>query len=167
MKSVCFIGRGGQGIVFSAEVLARAAFLEGKYVAQLQSYGAEVRGGSVMAYAVIDEKPIDNPFIEDFDLIVLLSHPEEWMYIVSKGKHVISDEPVGIGMAFPFSRLSRNQNLKENSLALGLVSALGYASLDSIEKALPKGKDFEENMRAVRIGFEEAKKLYKSSFQGI
>jgi Pyruvate/2-oxoacid:ferredoxin oxidoreductase gamma subunit len=167
MKSVCFIGRGGQGIVFSAEVLARAAFLKGKYVAQLQSYGAEVRGGSVMAYAVIDEKPIDNPFIEDFDLIVLLSHPEEWMYIVSKGKHVISDEPVGISMAFPFSRLSRDQNLKENSLALGLVSALGYASLEFIEKALPKGKDFEENMRAVKIGFEETKKLYKSSFQGI
>ncbi|MGC8932955.1 MAG: 2-oxoacid:acceptor oxidoreductase family protein [Candidatus Methanodesulfokora sp.] len=165
MRSVCFIGRGGQGVVFSAEVLARAAFLEGKYVAQLQSYGAEVRGGSVMAYVVIDEKPIENPFIEEFDLVVLLSYPEEWKYVVDKGKQVVSDESIGIGTLFPFIRLARERNLKENSIALGLVSAMGYASLEFIEKALPKGKEFEENLRAVKIGFEEAKKLYKSSSQ--
>lgn len=161
MRSVCFIGKGGQGVVFSAEILARAAFLEGKYVAQLQSYGAEVRGGSVMAYTVIDEKPIENPFVEEFDLIVLLSDPAEWRHFVDKGRYVVSDESVGIGRTFPFTKLARERNLRENSLAIGLVSALGYVSLESVEKAIPKGKEFDENIRAIRAGYEEARRLYQ------
>ena len=39
-----FGGSGGQGVVFAALVLGRAAVLDGRNVIQTQAYGAEARG---------------------------------------------------------------------------------------------------------------------------
>ncbi len=43
-------GRGGQGAVTSAELLARAAIDEGKYAQAFPSFGPERRGAPVMAF---------------------------------------------------------------------------------------------------------------------
>ena len=40
-----FAGSGGQGVILCSIILAEAAFLAGKRVAQSQSYGPEARGG--------------------------------------------------------------------------------------------------------------------------
>lgn len=51
-------GRGGQGAVTSAEMLALAAISEGKYAQAFPSFGPERRGAPVVAFCRIDDKPI-------------------------------------------------------------------------------------------------------------
>jgi pyruvate ferredoxin oxidoreductase gamma subunit len=52
-------GRGGQGAVTSAELLAKAAINEGKYAQAFPAFGAERRGAPVLAFdRVSSEAPI-------------------------------------------------------------------------------------------------------------
>jgi pyruvate ferredoxin oxidoreductase gamma subunit len=51
-------GRGGQGNVAAAELLANAAFRDGKYAQAFPSFGAERIGAPVQAFVRIDQKPI-------------------------------------------------------------------------------------------------------------
>jgi pyruvate ferredoxin oxidoreductase gamma subunit len=51
-------GRGGQGAVTFAELLAKAAGLEGKWVQAFPAFGVERRGAPVKAFCRIDSKPI-------------------------------------------------------------------------------------------------------------
>jgi pyruvate ferredoxin oxidoreductase gamma subunit len=52
-------GRGGQGAVTSAELVAQAAINEGKYAQAFPAFGAERRGAPVVAFVRIDSaKPI-------------------------------------------------------------------------------------------------------------
>jgi len=51
-------GRGGQGTVTAAELIAEAAFLDGKFSQAFPSFGIERRGAPVEAYARISDKPI-------------------------------------------------------------------------------------------------------------
>ena len=54
-------GRGGQGAVTSAELLARAAISEGKYAQAFPSFGPERRGAPVVAFNRISgDHPIRN-----------------------------------------------------------------------------------------------------------
>ncbi len=58
MINVRFHGRGGQGVVTSAEVLAISCDLEGKFAQALPSFGPERTGAPVISYCRINEKPI-------------------------------------------------------------------------------------------------------------
>jgi len=58
MIEVRFHGRGGQGAVTAARLLAEAAFLEGKHCQAFSSFGAERRGAPVVAFTRIDSRPI-------------------------------------------------------------------------------------------------------------
>jgi len=58
MKEIRIHGRGGQGGVTAAELLARAAFKEGKWVQAIPFFGAERRGAPVKAFARIADEPI-------------------------------------------------------------------------------------------------------------
>lgn len=51
-------GRGGQGNVVAAYLLASAAFEMGRYCQAFPNFGAERRGAPVMAFVRIDAKPI-------------------------------------------------------------------------------------------------------------
>ncbi len=53
-----FHGRGGQGSVIAAELLARAAFKEGKNVQSFPFFGVERRGAPVTAFTRISDRPI-------------------------------------------------------------------------------------------------------------
>ena len=50
MKEIKVLGRGGQGAVTGAQVLATAAFLEGHWAQTFPQFGAERRGAPVIAY---------------------------------------------------------------------------------------------------------------------
>jgi len=56
MKEIRFHGRGGQGVVTSANLLAIAAFKEGKYCQAFPFFGTERRGAPVVSFARIDTK---------------------------------------------------------------------------------------------------------------
>jgi pyruvate ferredoxin oxidoreductase gamma subunit len=58
MIAIRFHGRGGQGAVTSAELLAQAAIAEGKFAQAFPSFGPERRGAPVLAFARIDSQPI-------------------------------------------------------------------------------------------------------------
>ena len=51
-------GRGGQGVVTAAELIAMAAFAEGKEAQAFPSFGVERTGAPIEAFARIDKKPI-------------------------------------------------------------------------------------------------------------
>ncbi|ABM80523.1 2-oxoacid:acceptor oxidoreductase family protein [Hyperthermus butylicus] len=68
-----FHGRGGQGAVTAAKIVAAAAIMEGRYALAFPEYGAERRGAPVVAYTRIDEEPIleREPILEP-DVVVVL-----------------------------------------------------------------------------------------------
>lgn len=58
IREIRIHGRGGQGSVTAAEVLAHAAFFEGKQVQAFPYFGAERRGAPVKSFARISDEPI-------------------------------------------------------------------------------------------------------------
>ena len=66
-------GRGGQGAVTSAEMLALAAIGTGKYAQAFPSFGPERRGAPVQAFVRVSDKPIRiRGEIRDPDVVVVL-----------------------------------------------------------------------------------------------
>ena len=73
MIEIRFHGRGGQGAVTSAELLALAAIGEGKYAQAFPSFGPERRGAPVVAFCRISEQPIRiRANISEPDIVVVL-----------------------------------------------------------------------------------------------
>ncbi len=73
MIEIRFHGRGGQGAVTAANILASAAFREGKYVQAFPFFGVERRGAPVTAFTRIDDKPIRiKTQIYEPDIVVVL-----------------------------------------------------------------------------------------------
>ncbi len=58
MIEIRFHGRGGQGAVTAAEILAKAVFEEDKYTQSFPSFGVERRGAPVTAFTRISDEPI-------------------------------------------------------------------------------------------------------------
>jgi 2-oxoacid:acceptor oxidoreductase gamma subunit (pyruvate/2-ketoisovalerate family) len=67
-------GRGGQGAVTSAEIMAEAAISEGKFAQAFPSFGPERRGAPVQAYVRIsaDQAIRNRSSITDPDVVVVL-----------------------------------------------------------------------------------------------
>jgi pyruvate ferredoxin oxidoreductase gamma subunit len=72
MFQVRIHGRGGQGVVSGAELLAVAAFLEGRHAQAFPSFGSERMGAPVMAFCRIDDKEVRlrEPVMEPDALII-------------------------------------------------------------------------------------------------
>jgi pyruvate ferredoxin oxidoreductase gamma subunit len=51
-------GRGGQGVVTAAELLAAAAFTEGRHSQAFPSFGSERTGAPVVSFCRLDDRPI-------------------------------------------------------------------------------------------------------------
>lgn len=58
LKEIRIHGRGGQGGVTAAELLAKAAFKEGRWVQAFPFFGAERRGAPIKAFARFADIPI-------------------------------------------------------------------------------------------------------------
>jgi len=73
MIEVRFHGRGGQGSVVASELLARAAFEEGKDIQAFPMFGVERRGAPVTAFTRIDKKVVrDKSKIHKPDVVIVL-----------------------------------------------------------------------------------------------
>jgi pyruvate ferredoxin oxidoreductase gamma subunit len=72
MFQVRFHGRGGQGVVTAAELLAVAAFIEQRHAQAFPSFGSERTGAPVVSFCRIDDKEIRlrEPILEPDALIV-------------------------------------------------------------------------------------------------
>jgi 2-oxoacid:acceptor oxidoreductase gamma subunit (pyruvate/2-ketoisovalerate family) len=60
MKQIRLHGRGGQGVVTAAELIAIAAFADGHKAQAFPSFGVERTGAPIQAFARIDDKFIRN-----------------------------------------------------------------------------------------------------------
>lgn len=56
MKEIRLHGRGGQGAVTAASILAVAAFVDGKYTQAFPAFGVERRGAPVQAFVRVDDE---------------------------------------------------------------------------------------------------------------
>src|ERR1051326_7675281 len=72
MFQVRIHGRGGQGVVTAAELLAVAPFLERRHAQAFPSFGSERTGAPVVSFCRIDDKEIRlrEPILEPDALIV-------------------------------------------------------------------------------------------------
>ncbi len=73
MHEVRFHGRGGQGAVTSAELLAQAAIADGKSAQAFPSFGPERRGAPVIAFARVADAIIRNrTAISEPNIVIVL-----------------------------------------------------------------------------------------------
>lgn len=69
--NVRFAGAGGQGVILSSVLLAKAYGLgEDMNISQTQSYGPEARGGACKAEVVISDEDIDYMKVDDVDVFI-------------------------------------------------------------------------------------------------
>lgn len=75
MKQIRIHGRGGQGVVTAAELIAIAAFAGGKYAQAFPHFGVERSGAPIRSYARISKEPIlTREQIYEPDIIIIQDH---------------------------------------------------------------------------------------------
>jgi 2-oxoacid:acceptor oxidoreductase gamma subunit (pyruvate/2-ketoisovalerate family) len=73
LREIRWHGRGGQGVVTAARLLAAAALLEGKHVQAFPEFGPERMGAPVRAFTRISDTPIHNHSqVYEPDIVVVL-----------------------------------------------------------------------------------------------
>ena len=66
-------GSGGQGVVLAAQILGKAAVLDGKNALQTQAYGAEARGSLSKSEIIISDGKIGFPGVRKPDILVAMN----------------------------------------------------------------------------------------------
>ena len=170
---ITFQGRGGQGVVVSSEILARACFEEGMYPQCFSVFGGERRGASVAAYVRIsDDKiylkcDIDHPnHLVLFDK-TLLSEKEIIEHVVPGGFLLLNaDESFQSGALekYKVGMINALEISKKNGLGAIVNTAILGAyirltqiiSLDTllrvIKEEVPAAID--QNVAAAKEGYE-------------
>ncbi len=176
-------GRGGQGAVTAAVILAKAAIHEGKHAQAYPEFGAERRGAPVRAYTRISDRPIRtrSPILKP-DIVVVLDRslpPSLFLTGLKPRGILILNTPLASDDAasrFGVEGLYRIYTVDATRIALeklgtpivntamvgALAAVTGIVGLESIEWAvgdtLP-GKVAERNIQAVREAFESVSRL--------
>lgn len=175
LKEVRIHGRGGQGAVTAAELLAHAAFMEGMQAQAFPHFGAERRGAPVKAFARVSEEPIfihsqiykpdyvivlDSRLYEIVDVtqglksdgIVIMNTAKKPDEISIKGWRVATVDATGI--AIELNLLVAGLPVVNTSILGGFAKATGEVELDSVLKAIKKtwsGSVEEKNARAAEL----------------
>jgi 2-oxoglutarate ferredoxin oxidoreductase subunit gamma len=71
-EDVLMVGLGGQGVLLSGEILARAAMLTGLEVSWFPAYSPEVRGGEATCTVVLADGPVGSPIVGSPHNLVLM-----------------------------------------------------------------------------------------------
>src|SRR4051794_20428794 len=175
MFEVRIHGRGGQGVVTSAELLALAAFLEGRHAQAFPSFGSERTGAPVVAFCRFDEREIRvrEPIAAPDALIVgdptLLHQVAVFDGLRADGAVLLNSsrgaDELGLGelgarvVTVPATALAREHLGRPlpNAALLGGFSALtGRVALESVVTAIRdrfSGKVGERNAAAAAAAF--------------
>ncbi|MFH1448304.1 MAG: pyruvate ferredoxin oxidoreductase subunit gamma [Candidatus Micrarchaeota archaeon] len=176
MKEIRFHGRGGQGAVTAAELLAVSVGYGGKNSQAFPFFGVERRGAPVMSFCRIDDKAIRiHQNVYEPDVIVVLDSSLD-SAMVSKGlkkggiaiintKQTASETGIKAETIFTVDATAiALKNLGRpivNTAMLGaFAKATGLADLEDIKRAVGerfKASLAEKNAKAVEECFNEVK----------
>ncbi|NHJ40674.1 MAG: pyruvate ferredoxin oxidoreductase [Asgard group archaeon] len=171
-------GRGGQGAVTSAKILAEAAYREGKFVQAFAFYGAERRGAPTETYTRISDSHIKRHSKIYNPTVVTVLDPALPKILFMKG---ISEKTILIinsnkEMEFPSElkckkfwvdatqiaidlQLRIAESYITNTIMAGAVAkATGLVKLESVLEAIKNQLDkriWDKNLKAAERGFKE------------
>jgi 2-oxoacid:acceptor oxidoreductase gamma subunit (pyruvate/2-ketoisovalerate family) len=83
-RELIFTGIGGQGVQLGANILAKAAVLEGKMASVLAIYGGEMRGGPITSTIVFSTGDLEAPPLVAKAWSIIVMHPRYWKNNVDK-----------------------------------------------------------------------------------
>lgn len=172
-------GRGGQGVVTAAELIAIAAFNDNKLAQAFPSFGVERTGAPIEAFARIDSKPIrtrehvyepDILIIQDPTLIgtvdVTKGCDDETIVIIntSKPKNEIKiDLPKDNIFNIDATKIALDtigRNIVNTVILGAFAKATDIFSIESLEKAIKqkfasKGQEItNKNIKAVKLAYK-------------
>lgn len=168
-------GRGGQGSVTAAELLAVAAFLDGNYSQAFPNFGVERRGAPVEAFARISDKKIRlREQIQEPDYLIiqdstLLNGSNNILDGAKNAKGVLinTEKPTWPGIknvtTVPATKIAIEKIGKPfiNTALLGAFAAMsGSVSIQSLKKAINerfKGEIAEANISAMQEAYNFVK----------
>ena len=178
LKEIRIHGRGGQGAVTAAQLLAHAAFLEGKWVQAFPYFGAERRGAPVKAFARISDEPIlVHSQVYNPDYIIVLAPKLHEVVDVTEGLKKDSvivmntrKKPEEIGLkdwriatvdatdiALELDLLVSGLPVVNTSILGAFAKATGEVQLESVLKAIKitwSGSAGEKNAKAAELAYE-------------
>ena len=174
-------GRGGQGVVTAAEMLALAGFMEGHKAQAFPSFGSERTGAPVVAFASLSSveirlrEPIQEPdvvLIQDRTLLESVPvfsglQPEGYVLINSSRspeelglEDLIKQLPKGHVMSVPatnYALESLGRPLPGAGMLAGFAAITGSMKLESVQKAYAvkfAGRIAEANAEIARLAYE-------------
>lgn len=171
-------GRGGQGAVTAAMILAKAAIYEGKYAQAFPEFGAERRGAPVKAYTKVSDKPIHSrsPILSPDTVIVLdASLPKELyleglkesgiLLVNTRKSPAELEKTLGVRNTYKVFTVDATKIALDilglpivNTAMVGaLVRVLSVVSIDNVVKAVHEtfsGRVAERNVEAVKAAYE-------------
>jgi pyruvate ferredoxin oxidoreductase gamma subunit len=166
-------GKGGQGAVTAAEVLAIAAFHDGKFSQAFPSFGPERSGAPVEAYCRIYDKFINlRTHIYEPDYLLVLDSSLIKAIDVTKGLKkngvIVINSAEKIKSKFSSFNINATKIALEvlgkpivNTAMLGaFAKATKLITMKSLKKALKEkfsGDLLEKNIHAVRKAYDEMK----------
>jgi len=171
-----FSGSGGQGVVLAAQILGKAAVLDGRNVLQTQGYGAEARGSLAKSEVIISDNKIWFPAVRKCDILVAMN--QESLNTLSKdvkeGGTVIVDttnvteipNTKAKVLEIPITETAKKtlgEAFYANMVMLGAFTNITKlvtreAMEITIRENVPK-KTVENNIKAFRKGLELTPKL--------
>ena len=183
MLEIRFHGRGGQGAVTAAELLAQAAIGAGRHAQGFPNFGAERRGAPVCAYLRLSERPIRlREKIEAPDAVVVMDPtlvgtvdvlqglpPEGWVILNSPSAESLQPSLRGRRLALvDASRVALEVlgvPIVNTAMIGAVVRATGLVDLESLVGPLEQrfGKLAEKNRQALRRAYEQTVVLEPAS----
>ena len=178
LKEIRIHGRGGQGSVTAAQLLAHAAFIEGKRAQAFPYFGAERRGAPVKAFARISDGPIlvhsqiynpDYVIVLDPNIykivditeglkkngVVIMNTTRKPEEIDLKGWRIATIDATEI--ALKLNLLVAGLPVVNTSILGAFAKATGEVKLESVLKAIKKtwsGNAGEKNAKAAELAHE-------------
>jgi len=171
-------GRGGQGAVTTAELLAQAAISEGKYAQAFPSFGPERRGAPVQAFNRIDSRqPVRiRADINEPDCVVVLdpgllgkvnvtSGLKKGGWVIINTRKTPEEIKTEFGIQNPVATINATRIAREvlgvpivNTTMLGaVVKMTGIIDKKSTHEPLNKrfGRLGERNIKAMETAYEQ------------
>jgi Pyruvate/2-oxoacid:ferredoxin oxidoreductase gamma subunit len=173
-RELLITGIGGQGVQLAAQVLARAATLEGREVMFLGLYGGMMRGGNTDSTIVIGDAPIAAPPVVSHAWSAIAMHDDYWPPVEAKlrpGGLVLVNEttftcPVRADVTVhrvPATTVATDLgNAMGGSMVMlgAFVTTTGIVTMDGLVEAMRasipsyRTQHIEANERALRAGGE-------------